>query len=51
MVFDRNREFVVRNEDQYSKCGWSPYEGVTLKGEPELVMVNGRTIYKDRKFI
>lgn len=51
VVFDRNKEFVVRNEDQYSKCGWSPYEGVTLKGEPELVMVNGRTIYKDRKFI
>ena len=51
VIFDRNKEFVVRNEDQYSKCGWSPYEGVTLKGEPELVMVNGRTIYKDRKFI
>lgn len=51
VVFDRNKEFVVRNEDQYSKCGWSPYEGVTLKGEPELVMVNGKTIYKDRKFI
>ena len=51
VIFDKDKEFVVRNEDQYSKCGWSPYEGVTLKGEPELVMVNGKIIYKDRKFI
>lgn len=51
VVFDRNKEFTVRNEDQFSKCGWSPYEGITLKGEIEMVMVNGQIIYKDRNFI
>lgn len=51
VVFDRNKEFTVRNEDQFSKCGWSPYEGITLKGEIEIVMVNGQIIYRDRNFI
>lgn len=51
VVFDRNKEFTVRNEDQFSKCGWSPYEGITLKGEIEMVMVNGQIIYRDRNFI
>jgi dihydroorotase len=51
VVFDRNKEFTVRNEDQFSKCGWSPYEGITLKGEIEMVMVNGQIIYSDRNFI
>ena len=51
VIFDRNKEFTVRNEDQFSKCGWSPYEGITLKGEIEMVMVNGQIIYRDRNFI
>lgn len=51
VIFDRNKEFTVRNEDQFSKCGWSPYEGFTLKGEIEMVMVNGQIIYRDRNFI
>ena len=51
VVFDRNREFTVRNEDQFSKCGWSPYEGLVLKGGIEMVMVNGQIIYKGSRFI
>jgi dihydroorotase len=31
VVFDYEREFMVKAEDQYSKCGWTPYEGVTLR--------------------
>ena len=51
VVFDKDKEFTVRNEDQFSKCGWSPYEGLDLKGEIEMVMVNGKIIYRDRNFI
>lgn len=51
VIFDKDKEFTVKNEDQFSKCGWSPYEGLTLKGEIEMVMVKGNIIYKDRNFI
>ncbi len=41
VVFDYNKEFTVRNEDQQSKCGWSPYEGETLRGVIEAVFIDG----------
>ena len=51
VIFDYDKEFTVRNEEQFSKCGWSPYEGETLRGSIETVFKGGRIIYKDGKFI
>lgn len=51
VIFDKDREFTVRNEDQFSKCGWSPYEGERLKGSIETVFVGGKIIYKDGSFV
>ena len=51
VIFDKDKEFIVRNEDQFSKCGWTPYEGATLKGSVETVFVGGNIIYKEGKFI
>ena len=42
VVFDLEEEFTVRAEDQYSKCGWTPYEGCTLKGRIKSVFINGQ---------
>jgi dihydroorotase len=42
VVFDYEKEFIVKAEDQKSKCGWTPYEGVTLKGVIENVYINGQ---------
>lgn len=44
VVFDKDKEFTVRNEDQYSKCGWTPYDGAKLKGYIEKVYINGHEI-------
>lgn len=44
VVFDLEKEFTVRAEDQKSKCGWTPYEGETLKGVIEEVYINGQKI-------
>ena len=51
VVFDKDKEFVVRNEDQYSKCGWTPYEGETLKGWIDTVLVNGNIVLKDGQLL
>ena len=44
VIFDKDKEFVVKSEDIKSKCGWSPYEGETLKGTIEAVLVNGVSV-------
>lgn len=49
VIFDKDKEFTVKAEDQYSKCGWTPYEGETLRGFIETVMVNGRTVVENGK--
>lgn len=41
VVFDYEKTFVVKAEDQKSKCGWTPYEGETLRGEIRSVYLNG----------
>ena len=50
MIFDYDTEFTVRNEDQFSKCGWTPYEGEILKGKIETVFIGGNIVYKDERF-
>ena len=41
VIFDRDKEFVVRAEDQKGRCGWTPYEGETLNGVIETVLIDG----------
>ena len=50
VIFDYEKEFTVRNEDQFSKCGWTPYEGERLKGKIETVFIGGKIVYKDERF-
>ena len=44
VIFDKEKEFTVKAEDLKGKCGWSPFEGETLKGVIETVMVDGVSI-------
>lgn len=41
VIFDREKEFVVKAEDQKGRCGWTPYEGETLNGVIETVLIDG----------
>ena len=44
LIFDKEKEFTVKAEDQHTKCGWSPYEGETLKGVIETVLIDGESV-------
>ena len=44
VVFDYEACFMVKNEDQKSKCGWTPYDGETLRGEIKAVYIDGNKI-------
>ncbi len=34
VIVDLDQEKIIKNEDQKTKCGWSPYAGWKLKGWP-----------------
>jgi len=46
-VVDMAMERRVCSEDLHYKCGWTPYEGMTLKGWPAITVVGGSIAYRD----
>jgi dihydroorotase len=47
VLVDLNRVAEVRNENQVTKCGWSPWHGERLMGWPVRTWVMGREVYRD----
>lgn len=50
VIFDKERKFIVRDGEQFCKCGWTPYCGEELQGRIEAVLVNGRFVIRNGKF-
>jgi len=46
-VVDLDKEWRVKSDDLYTKCGWSPWEGKRLKGRPVMTILNGEIAMKD----
>ena len=46
-VLDLDTPVVITAEDLYTKCGWSPFEGVTFPGRVAATIVNGKMIELD----
>ncbi|MFN6150223.1 MAG: dihydroorotase, partial [Planctomyces sp.] len=51
VLVDLNRTAVVRNEEQLTKCGWTPWDGVSLTGWPARTFVHGQTVYCDGRVV
>ncbi len=55
VVVDMQREEVVGEKGYQSKCGWSPYDGLSLTGWPVLTVVNGEVVMRggdiEEKFV
>jgi dihydroorotase len=50
VLVDLNRTAVIRNKEQQTKCGWSPWHGVELTGWPLRTWVLGREVYREGRF-
>jgi dihydroorotase len=50
VLVDLERVAEVRNENQLTKCGWSPWHGETLVGWPVRTWVMGHEVYRNGQF-
>jgi dihydroorotase len=50
VLVDLHRKAVVRNEEQQTKCKWSPWHGVELTGWPVRTWVMGQEVFREGKF-
>lgn len=50
VLIDLNKKSVIKNEDQVTKSGWSPWHGTELQGWPVRTMVHGQTVWNDGQF-
>lgn len=50
VLVDLEKQAVVRDEQQESKCRWSPWNGNTLTGWPVRTWVRGHTVYAEGRF-
>jgi len=48
-IVDMELEKEVVNEELFTKCKWSPFNGMALKGWPVMTIVNGNVVFDARK--
>ncbi len=44
VILDMEKEEVLSNDKIVSKCGWTPYDGLKIKGIPETVISKGNIV-------
>lgn len=51
ILVDLNQRRTIRNEEQFTKCKWSPWNGVELQGWPVATIVGGRVVFRDGQVV
>jgi dihydroorotase (multifunctional complex type) len=51
VVLDLDKEVTIRNEDQETRCGWTPYDGYKVKGVPSMSILRGRVIMENGEVV
>ena len=44
---DLDEEYAIASESTFSKCRWTPYAGMRVRGRVRMVVLKGKTIYSD----
>jgi dihydroorotase len=50
-LVDLKKEWTVKEEELFTKCRWSPFEGRKLKGKVHSVIYKGKKIFEEGEFI
>jgi len=48
---DEDVEYEIKAENQFTRCGWTPFEGWKVKGKVRKVVLRGRTAFEDGKVL
>ncbi|MFO0939133.1 MAG: amidohydrolase family protein [Pirellulales bacterium] len=51
VLIDTNLQRQVDNRKQFTKSGWSPWDGQTLTGWPVRTIIHGQTVFQDGKIV
>ena len=50
-IVDMQRSEIITNGQQKSKCGWTPYDGLKVKGWPIITMIAGTVVMRDGELV
>jgi dihydroorotase len=50
VLVDLHKTAVIRDEEQESKCKWSPWHGEAITGWPVRTWVMGHEVYREGRF-
>ncbi|MCJ7432609.1 MAG: amidohydrolase family protein [Anaerolineales bacterium] len=48
---DEDAEYEIKASEQFTHCGWTPFEGWQVKGKVTRVVLRGREAFKDGKIL
>ncbi len=48
---DENAEYEIKAGNQFTRCGWTPFEGWKVKGKVGKVVLRGQTAFEDGKIL
>ncbi|MHA2140847.1 MAG: dihydroorotase [Candidatus Thorarchaeota archaeon] len=51
VIIDPTREEKITSDMMFSKCGWTLYEGMTMKGVPVMTIVRGTPVYEEGRML
>lgn len=48
---DMDEEWTIKNEDLYTKAGWTPFDGMKIKGKIKKTVLRGKTVFENGEII
>jgi len=48
---DENAQYEIKASEQFTRCGWTPFEGWTVKSKVRKVILRGKTAFEDGKLL
>jgi carbamoyl-phosphate synthase/aspartate carbamoyltransferase/dihydroorotase len=48
---DENAGYEIRAAEQFTRCGWTPFEGWKVKGKVRKVILRGQTAFEDGRIL
>jgi len=50
-IVDMNKKKIIKNEIMATKCGWTPFHDMAIKGFPFATIINGKMVMSEGKVI